>query len=66
MSSTVAIYARISLDHDDDETGVARQQQACQTWAAEQGYTVAGLYVDNSISASTGKPRAGSNGPSTR
>lgn len=57
MPATSAIYTRISLDQRDDETGVARQVSACRAWAEKQGYSVSGVYTDNSVSASSGRLR---------
>lgn len=53
---TAAIYARISLD-DGTALGVARQVDDCTAEAARRGWTVAGEYVDNNVSASSRKPR---------
>jgi len=52
MPSSVAVYARISLDRDNEQLGVARQQQDCLELAQRLGWTVAEVYIDNSISAS--------------
>ena len=57
MTGPVAIYARISLDPSDDQAGVKRQESACRAWAAQRGLEVANVYVDNSISASSGRTR---------
>lgn len=48
-----AIYARISRDEEGTRLGVARQEEDCHALAARHGYDVAGVYVDNDISAST-------------
>jgi site-specific DNA recombinase len=55
--TTAAIYARLSLDKNGDGLGVDRQVDECSKLAAEKGWPVAGTYVDNSISASTGVHR---------
>lgn len=55
--STVAIYARQSLDRHGDELAVGRQLAMCRAFAAERGWTVAGEYVDNDRSATTGAER---------
>jgi DNA invertase Pin-like site-specific DNA recombinase len=53
-----AIYARISSD-DGTALGVGRQVEDCRKLAAEQGWEVVEEYVDNDVSASTGKRRPG-------
>ena len=55
--SKVAIYARISRDVTGEGLGVERQLADCRKIAAERGWTVAEEYVDNDISAYTGKHR---------
>jgi site-specific DNA recombinase len=55
--NAVAIYARISSDVDGGGAGVARQVADCQKLAASLGWTVAGTYVDNDLSAYTGRRR---------
>lgn len=49
------VYARISLARDDLAT--RRQIESCRKLCAARGWTVVGLYVDESISAYTGKHR---------
>ena len=51
-----AIYTRISSDAGTG-LGVARQEQDCRILAAQRGWTIVDVYVDNDISASDGKPR---------
>lgn len=51
-----AIYARISSD-DGSALGVQRQIEDCTQMAAKGGWTVAETFVDNDVSASTGKVR---------
>jgi DNA invertase Pin-like site-specific DNA recombinase len=55
--TAAAIYARISLDRDDDGIGVDRQIDLCRELAKEKGWRVAGVYPDNNVSASNGKTR---------
>jgi DNA invertase Pin-like site-specific DNA recombinase len=55
--NTAAIYARISQDHDGNENGVRRQIDECLRWAEAHNVTVAETYVDNDISATSGKRR---------
>src|ERR1700687_5250046 len=71
---SAAIYARIShdpkKDNDDQKTdepirrggdglGVQRQEQDCRELAARLGYDIAHVFVDNDISAYSGKHRPG-------
>ncbi|OBK07267.1 recombinase family protein [Mycolicibacterium conceptionense] len=53
----IAIYARISLAKDETETAVQRQLDLCRVKAAELGATATVEFVDNSISAYSGKKR---------
>lgn len=53
----VAIYARISSDVLGEGLGVARQRQDCTALAERHGWTVVDTYVDNDVSAFTGKRR---------
>src|SRR6478609_5253423 len=48
------IYARMSLD---SPLGVQRQLEDCRALAAQEGWPVAGEYVDDGRSATNGKPR---------
>ena len=52
-----AIYARISQDRSGDALGVARQVRDCRAEAERRGWTVAEEYVDDDISAYSGKAR---------
>src|SRR4051794_30939309 len=54
---TAAIYCRISDDREGAGLGVARQEADCREHAERVGWTVATVYVDNDLSAYTGKPR---------
>ena len=58
-SSTVraGIYCRISQDASGEALGVARQSEECQVICERSGWTIGGLYVDNDLSAYSGKPR---------
>jgi DNA invertase Pin-like site-specific DNA recombinase len=51
------LYARISQDRGGDELGVKRQMHDCQELATNRGFEVVGEYVDNDLSASSGKTR---------
>ncbi len=55
--SSVAVYARISSDQDGTALGVTRQLQDCRELAHRLGWTVTEEYVDNDLSAFTGKKR---------
>ena len=52
-----AIYCRISDDRNGDGLGVKRQEADCRKLAAARGWTVAGVYIDNDISAWNGRQR---------
>jgi site-specific DNA recombinase len=52
-----AIYCRISLDRAGAGLGVARQEDDCRELATRLGWPVADVYVDNDVSAYSGKPR---------
>lgn len=52
-----AIYCRISSDREGGGLGVKRQEQDCIDLAKRMGLTVTGTYVDNDISAFSGKKR---------
>ncbi|HEX6513963.1 MAG TPA: recombinase family protein [Nocardioidaceae bacterium] len=52
-----ALYARISEDRDGTALGVARQLEDCRTYATRRGWTVVGEYVDNDVSATSGRRR---------
>jgi site-specific DNA recombinase len=51
------IYARISSDRDGDQLGVTRQIEDCRRFAERCGYVVEDVYVDDDISAWSGKQR---------
>lgn len=55
--TAAAIYARISSDQDGTALGVTRQLADCRELAARLGWTVAEEYVDNDLSAFSGKHR---------
>ncbi|SRR6266540_4138240 len=57
MPMAVGIYARISQDREGDGLGVARQLEDCREEAARRGWPVAEEYVDDDVSAYSGKPR---------
>jgi DNA invertase Pin-like site-specific DNA recombinase len=53
----VGIYARISSDREGDELGVRRQIVDCKRLAELRGCVVVDQYVDDDISAWSGRPR---------
>lgn len=55
--SAVAIYARISQDRTGEELGVKRQLLDCRAEAERRGWEVAEEYVDDDMSAYSGKKR---------
>lgn len=52
-----AIYLRESVDRDLDEKAVVRQQEDAVKLADGRGWTVVGKYIDNDVSASSGRRR---------
>jgi len=52
-----AIYARISSDKEGERTGVDRQERECRELAKRLGWDVVEVFVDNNISAASGKDR---------
>lgn len=52
-----AIYARISQDREGAGLGIDRQVADCEAEAERRAWTVAEVYVDNDISAYSGKRR---------
>lgn len=53
------VYVRISSDPDGTALGVERQKTDCQELASAKGWRIAGVYEDNDVSATRGKPRPG-------
>lgn len=53
----VGIYARISRDEQGEGLGVARQVEDCLALCMTKRWNVVGRYVDNDISAFSGRPR---------
>ena len=52
-----ACYCRISSDPHDRREGVTRQREDTSALCEIKGWAVAGFYVDNDRSATSGKPR---------
>jgi DNA invertase Pin-like site-specific DNA recombinase len=57
MPKAAAIYARISSDPEGDRLGVTRQVDDCRAMAERRGWPVAETYVDDDISAYSGRFR---------
>src|SRR5664280_2636329 len=57
--TAAAVYARISSDVEGGGQGVTRQLEDCRRLAGELGWLVAEEYVDNDLSAYSGKTRPG-------
>jgi site-specific DNA recombinase len=57
MGHNAAIYCRISQDREGAGLGVERQEADCRELADREGLTVVEVYVDNDLSAYSGKPR---------
>ncbi len=51
------IYVRISQDRAGSRLGVERQREDCEKLAAERGWRVIERYVDNDVSAYSGRER---------
>lgn len=52
-----AIYVRISEDRTGEALGVKRQEVDCRAEADRRGWPVGEVYVDDDVSAYSGKPR---------
>lgn len=57
MTTTAAIYARLSNDSYGTAQGVANQIEECKRFIAAKNWSVGEIYSDNSISATTGAVR---------
>jgi DNA invertase Pin-like site-specific DNA recombinase len=53
----VAIYVRISRDRGGQGLGVSRQESDCRAWCEAQGWQVREVFVDNDVSAYSGRRR---------
>ena len=56
MVRSAAIYARISADVEGKSLAVQRQLEDCRKLAADRGWPVRAEYVNNDVSAFSGKP----------
>lgn len=52
-----ALYCRISQDGEGSRLGVKRQEKDCRELAERRGWPVAAVFVDNDVSAYSGKKR---------
>ncbi|MCZ8380349.1 recombinase family protein [Mycobacterium sp. CPCC 205372] len=52
-----AIYLRQSLDRDQNRLAITRQREDCQKLCQQRGWADVVEYVDNSVSATSKKPR---------
>jgi len=57
MSKSGFVYCRISQDRTGAGLGVERQESDCRKLAEKLGIEVLGVYIDNDLSAYSGKPR---------
>lgn len=57
LATRAAIYVRISSDPQGLKAGVQRQEADCRGYCKRRGWEVADVYVDNDVSAYSGKPR---------
>jgi site-specific DNA recombinase len=57
LNLDVAVYARISSDVVGEGLGVARQEADCRALAEGRGWRVVACYIDNDVSAYSGKRR---------
>src|ERR1017187_10917842 len=55
--TNAAVYVRISQDREGAGLGVQRQEEDCRALCERLGWAVGQVYVDNDVSAYSGKPR---------
>lgn len=55
----ISAYVRVSLDQTGEGISVENQETAIRKWAKEHGHTIGTVYIDNDISATSGKIRPG-------
>lgn len=53
------MYLRLSLDRHGDQLGIDRQREACHELMTSRGWSLGREYVDNDISATSGRRRPG-------
>jgi DNA invertase Pin-like site-specific DNA recombinase len=59
LRTRAVIYVRISQDRTGAHLGVDDQREDCEELAKREGWDVVEVYVDNDLSAYSGKPRKG-------
>jgi site-specific DNA recombinase len=59
MPLRIGLYVRISRDREGAGLGVDRQAAECRELASRMGWTIVTEYIDNDLSAYSGKPRPG-------
>ncbi|MBZ3918167.1 recombinase family protein [Streptomyces acidiscabies] len=59
VKTRAVIYCRISQDRTGAGLGIDRQREDCEALAARMGWEVVEVYVDNDVSAFSGKLRKG-------
>jgi DNA invertase Pin-like site-specific DNA recombinase len=57
VATRVGLYCRISQDGEGHGLGVTRQERDCRHLSERRGWEVIEVYVDNDLSAYSGKPR---------
>ncbi len=57
MTTHAVVYARISQDRTGAGLGVDRQTEDCRVLAEQLGWTVVDVFVDDDVSAYSGRPR---------
>jgi site-specific DNA recombinase len=57
VSTNAAVYCRISDDREGAGLGVARQEADCRALALSRGWDVLEVFIDNDLSAYSGKVR---------
>src|SRR4051812_43883496 len=57
MGTRAGIYVRISQDREGAGLGVKRQEADCRNLCKRKGWKVTDVYVDDDVSAYSGKPR---------
>lgn len=57
VARAAGIYVRISRDRDGERLGVQRQREDCESLAERLGWQVHRVYIDNDVSAYSGRRR---------
>lgn len=56
-AGTASLYLRVSQDKSGESLAVERQELECRALAERNGWTIKDVFIDNDISATTGKRR---------